>query len=160
MIVRSAALLLIWLALWGEVSIANLASGVVVVALLNWLFVEDLASTYRVRIVPAVRLLGFVGWSLVASSARVVAAVLLPTPQRTVTSVQQVQLESGSTFIGSIVANAITLTPGTMSLELDPDSLALSVHVLGEVEPEAFRRGILELEQRVVRAVSKRGGTP
>lgn len=160
MIVRSAALLLIWLALWGEVSIANLASGVVVVALLNWLFVEDLASTYRVRIVPAVRLLGFVGWSLVASSARVVAAILLPTPQRTVTSVQQVQLESGSTFIGSIVANAITLTPGTMSLELDPDSLTLSVHVLGEVEPEAFRRGILELEQRVVRAVSKRGGTP
>jgi multicomponent Na+:H+ antiporter subunit E len=160
MIVRSAALLLIWLALWGEVSIANLASGVVVVALLNWLFVEDLASTYRVRIVPAVRLLGFIGWSLVASSARVVAAVLLPTPQRTVTSVQQVQLESGSTFIGSIVANAITLTPGTMSLELDPDSLTLSVHVLGEVEPEAFRRGILDLEQRVVRAVSKRGGTP
>jgi multicomponent Na+:H+ antiporter subunit E len=160
MIVRSAALLLIWLALWGEVSIANLTSGVVVVALLNWLFVEDLASTYRVRILPAVRLLGFVGWSLVASSARVVAAVLLPTPQRTVTSVQQVQLESGSTFIGSIVANAITLTPGTMSLELDPDSLTLSVHVLGEVEPEAFRRGILDLEQRVVRAVSKRGGTP
>ena len=160
MIVRSAALLLMWLALWGEVSIANLASGVVVVALLNWLFVEDLASTYRVRILPAVRLLGFVGWSLVASSARVVAAVLLPTPQRTVTSVQQVQLESGSTFIGSIVANAITLTPGTMSLELDPDSLTLSVHVLGEVEPETFRRGILELEQRVVRAVSKRGGTP
>jgi len=160
MIVRSVALLLIWLALWGEVSIANLASGVVVVALLNWLFVEDLASTYRVRILPAVRLLGFIGWSLVASSARVVAAVLLPTPQRTVTSVQQVQLESGSTFIGSIVANAITLTPGTMSLELDPDSLTLSVHVLGEVEPEAFRRGILELEQRVVRAVSKRGGTP
>ena len=160
MIVRSVALLLIWLALWGEVSIANLASGVVVVALLNWLFVEDLASTYRVRILPAVRLLGFVGWSLVASSARVVVAVLLPTPQRTVTSVQQVQLESGSTFIGSIVANAITLTPGTMSLELDPDSLTLSVHVLGEVEPEAFRRGILELEQRVVRAVSKRGGTP
>ena len=160
MIVRSAALLLIWLALWGEVSIANLASGVVVVALLNWLFVEDLASTYRVRILPAVRLLGFVGWSLVASSARVVVAVLLPTPQRTVTSVQQVQLESGSTFIGSIVANAITLTPGTMSLELDPDSLTLSVHVLGEVEPETFRRGILELEQRVVRAVSKRGGTP
>jgi len=160
MIVRSTALLLIWLALWGEVSIANLASGVVVVPLLNWLFVEDLASTYRVRIVPAVRLLGFVGWSLVVSSARVVAAVLLPTPQRTVTSVQQVQLESGSTFIGSIVANAITLTPGTMSLELDPDSLTLSVHVLGEVEPETFRRGILELEQRVVRAVSKRGGTP
>lgn len=160
MIVRSAALLLIWLALWGEVSIANLASGVVVVALLNWLFVEDLASTYRVRIVPAAQLLGYVGWSLVVSSARVVAAVLLPTPQRTVTSVQQVQLESGSTFIGSIVANAITLTPGTMSLELDPDSLTLSVHVLGEVEPEAFRRGILELEQRVVRAVSKRGGTP
>jgi multicomponent Na+:H+ antiporter subunit E len=160
MIVRSAALLLIWLALWGEVSIANLTSGVVVVALLNWLFVEDLASTYRVRILPAVRLLGFVGWSLVASSARVVAAVLLPTPQRTVTSVQQVQLESGSTFIGSIVANAITLTPGTMSLELDRDSLTLSVHVLGEVEPETFRRGILDLEQRVVRAVSKRGGTP
>jgi hypothetical protein len=32
----------------------------------------------------------------------------------------------------------------------------LSIHVLGEVEPDAFQQEVLSLEQRVMRAVSER----
>ena len=156
MIIRSAALMLLWLALWGDVSVANIGSGVLVVTMINWLFVEDLAVTYRLRIWPAVRLLAFVLQSLVVSSFRVVLAVLRPNPKRIATSVQHVTLKSGSPFVGAIVANAITLTPGTMSIELDPQSMLLSIHVLGEVEPDAFQQEVQSLEQRVMRAVSER----
>jgi len=83
---------------------------------------------------------------------RVAMAVLAPNHERTVASVQKVRLERGSVFIGSIVANAITLTPGTMTLELDSTSLELSVHVLGEVSHEKFTADVLDLERRVAAA--------
>jgi multisubunit Na+/H+ antiporter MnhE subunit len=70
--------------------------------------------------------------------------------------VQQVQLEHGSAFIGAIVANAITLTPGTMSLDLNKEDLTLSVHVLGEVDEVKFHAGVLALENMVAKAVRER----
>ena len=85
-----------------------------------------------------------------------VLAVIAPTPQRSATSIQQVQLAHGSVFIGAIVANAITLTPGTMSLELDPSKLMLSVHVLGDIDEALFRADVLGLEQLVANAVRLR----
>jgi len=159
MIPRSFALLVLWIALWGELSVANVASGVVVVAVVTWMFAERTKVTYQVRPLNGLRLIAFVLYSLVTSSARVVWAVLFPTAERTVTSVQKVRLERGSVFVGAIVANAITLTPGTMTLELDPETLELSVHVLGAVESEAFRADVLDLERRVADAVRERKWT-
>lgn len=156
MIPRSLALGAMWVALWGDMSIANVVSAMVVVSLVSWLFAERSGTRYQVRLVGAVRALFYVGWSLVASSVRVVLAVLAPTPQRMATSVQEVRLAESSSFIAAIVANAITLTPGTMSLEYDPATEVLSVHVLGEVEEQQFRRQVLHLERLVARAVSKR----
>lgn len=156
MITRSIALLLLWIALWGEVSVANVLSGVLVVAIVSWLFAHDRPRRYVMRPVPALRLLLHVLVSLVGSSVRVVFAVLFPTRQRIATSVQSVALQQGSVFVGAVVANAITLTPGTMSLDLDESTLVLSVHVLGRVDPDEFRRDVLQLENLVARAVRER----
>ncbi len=156
MITRSMALLLLWIALWGEVSVANVLSGVLVVAIVSWLFAHDRPRRYVMRPVPALRLLLHVLVSLVGSSVRVVFAVLFPTRERIATSVQSVALQQGSVFVGAVVANAITLTPGTMSLDLDESTLVLSVHVLGVVDPDEFRRDVLQLESLVARAVRER----
>lgn len=159
MIPRSLVLLVLWIALWGDFSVANLVSGVVAVALVTWMFAERSGSTYQVRPWNALRLIAFVALSLVKSSARVAWAVLSPTSERTTTSVQTVRLERGSVFVGAIVANAITLTPGTMTLELDAESLELQVHVLGAVDPDVFRAEVLDLERRVADAVRERSWT-
>lgn len=156
MIPRSLALVALWIALWGEVSIANVLSGLVVVGSVTWMFAERGGPTYRVRPINALKLAMFVAYNLVTSSARVVLAVVLPTPERTETSVQRVRLEGGSVFVGAVVANAITLTPGTMTIELDADSLELSVHVLGAVDPDQFRSDVLALERRVANAVTEK----
>ena len=156
MITRSMALLLLWIALWGEVSVANVLSGVLVVAIVSWLFAHDRPRRYVMRPVPALRLLLHVLVSLVGSSVRVVFAVLFPTRERIATSVQSVALQQGSVLVGAVVANAITLTPGTMSLDLDESTLVLSVHVLGLVDPDEFRRDVLQLENLVARAVRER----
>ncbi|MFM8794659.1 MAG: Na+/H+ antiporter subunit E [Acidimicrobiales bacterium] len=156
MIPRSLALLVLWVAMWGELSVANIASGLAAVAVVTWMFAERSGATYTLRPWGGLRLLVFVGRSLVTSSARVLWAVLFPTPSRTETSVRRVTLQRGSVFVGAIVANAITLTPGTMTLDLDPDTLELQVHVLGAVEPGAFREEVLDLERRVAGAVRER----
>lgn len=155
MITRSLALLVLWIALLGELSVANVLSGVILVALVSWLFVHD-EPQYALRPLAALRLAAHVLVNLVSSSARVVLAVIAPTPQRSATSIQQVQLAQGSVFVGAIVSNAITLTPGTMSLDLDPSSLMLSVHVLGTIDEASFRADVLSLEQLVAKAVRLR----
>lgn len=157
MISRSVVLLVFWVAIWGELSVANVVSGVVAVSLVTWLFIHRGGPEYGLRPWGALVAVATVGWSLVTSSARVVLAVLAPTPARTSTSIQTVRLEGGSVFVASVVANAITLTPGTMSLDLDRQTLELSVHVLGNVETNAFRRDVLSLERTIARAVRERG---
>lgn len=152
---RSLALLVLWIALLGELSVANVLSGVLLVALVSWLFVHD-EPQYTLRPLAALRLAAHLLVNLVSSSARVVLAVIAPTPQRSATSIQQVQLAQGSVFVGAIVANAITLTPGTMSLELDASKLTLSVHVLGAIDEASFRADVLGLEQLVAKAVRLR----
>jgi multicomponent Na+:H+ antiporter subunit E len=153
---RSVALFALWVALWGEVSVANVASGIVAVALVTWLFAERSGPVYSLRLWGGFRLLMFVAYSLVTSSLKVALAVIAPTRKRTHPSVQRVNLARGSVFYGAIVANAITLTPGTMTLELDPATLELSVHVLGEVDPAKFAADVLDLERRVAAAFKER----
>jgi len=153
---RSVALLALWVAMWGELSVANVASGVVAVALVTWLLAERSGPTYRLRALGGLRLLIFVAYSLVISSLRVALAVVAPNRERTHPTVQRVKLQRGSVFYGAIVANAITLTPGTMTLELNEDTLELSVHVLGEVEPAKFAADVLDLERRVAEAFKQR----
>jgi multicomponent Na+:H+ antiporter subunit E len=141
MITRSLVLLMLWIALLGELSVANVMSGVFLVALVSWLFVHD-EPKYTLRPLAALRLAAHVLVNLVS--------------QRCSTSIQQVQLAHGSVFISAIVANAITLTPGTMSLELDASNLILSVHVLGDIDEASFRADVLGLEQLVANSVKLR----
>lgn len=156
MIPRWLVLVVLWVAMWGELTVANVATAAVVVPLVTWLFVRRGGSVHRLRPWGLLVAVVTVGWSLVTSSVRVALAVVAPSPARTTTSIQTVRLEGGSAFVASLVANAITLTPGTMSLDLDRESLDLTVHVLGTVEPAVFRGEVLALERTMARAIRER----
>jgi len=51
-----------------------------------------------------------------------------------------------------MVANAITLTPGTFTIEISVAPPVLYVHALESDDPDAIRRAVLDLERRLVRA--------
>ena len=159
MIPRSLMMMALWLALWGELSVANVVNGVVVITVITWMFGGESRCAYFVRPWGAAKALGYVGWNLVTSSLQVVRAVLLPNSSRTATSIQEVTLAGDSPFIASIVANAITLTPGTMSLEVNSQSRTISVHVLGAVDEQQFRESVLKLERVITGAFTMRGNS-
>ena len=153
--------LVVWLALWGEVSMVNVVSGVLVVAVLALLFRPE-RRRHTLHPLALVRLLAVFVWRLVSSSATVVLAVLAPTPARLRSGVVGVALSHPSPLVATIVADAISLTPGTLTLEAryaDEGSTAnvppvLYIHVLGLSDPAAIRDDVRRLERLVVSAVA------
>jgi multisubunit Na+/H+ antiporter MnhE subunit len=93
-------------------------------------------------------------WDLVLSSWTVVVTVLRPAQERLQTNVVSVQLTTRSALVASLVANSLTLTPGTMTVSVDEDTFTLRVHVLGAVEEAVFIQQVRILEERLSRAVS------
>ncbi|SFO47261.1 multicomponent Na+:H+ antiporter subunit E [Geodermatophilus obscurus] len=67
-------------------------------------------------------------------------------------AVVEVPLLSGSPFEIASFTSLVTLTPGTMALELSDDRSRLTVHGMHVADPEAFRADLRELEERMLRA--------
>jgi multicomponent Na+:H+ antiporter subunit E len=53
-----------------------------------------------------------------------------------------------------LLANTITMTPGTLSLEVDPETRELYVHGLFVKSREAFVQDVHELERILLRAMT------
>jgi multicomponent Na+:H+ antiporter subunit E len=161
-IARAVALLIIWVALWGELSVANVASGILLAGVLAALFPAPPAppAALRHRVHPLA--LVTLGWhllvSLVTSSWTVVRTVIAPQPGSRDADVVAVPLATRSPLVASIVANAITLTPGTMSVACSTSTFVLEIHVLGRHEYSEFVDAVGLLEQRVTAAVTPREG--
>jgi multicomponent Na+:H+ antiporter subunit E len=154
--------LVVWLALWGDASPVNVVSGVLVVAILAVLFRPE-PRAHRLHPFALVRLLAVFVWRLLSSSATVVLAVLAPTPARLRSGVVGVPLSHPSTLVATIVADAISLTPGTLTLEAryahddgssPSEPPVLYIHVLGLADPAAIRDDVRKLERLVVSAIT------
>ncbi len=159
MIVRNITLLIVWVAMWGELNVANVASGVLMIAVLNVLFPtgdRGARLAHRVHPLGVLRFGGRLFVDLVVSSWNVAVAVVVPNADRIHTEVFDVALTTTSPLVAVIVSNSITLTPGTMTVDIvETDrGFVLRVHALGRVEPVAFREQILDLERRVVAAAT------
>ena len=160
MIVRNMTLLIVWVAMWGELSVANVASGVLMIAALSVLFPTGdrrARLAHRVHPLGALRFGGRLFVDLVVSSWNVAVAVVAPNADRIHTEVFDVALTTTSPLVAAIVSNSITLTPGTMTVDIAETDrgFALRVHALGRAEPVAFREQIRDLERRVVAAATQ-----
>lgn len=155
-------LVALWLLLMGEVTVPNVVGAIVVTTLIEVLVPLRLPrSRHRVHPVALVRLGAFVGWSLVTSAWTVLVTALAPTPPRLRAGIVRVELPpSASEWVTTLVANAITLTPGTMTLEATMAPPVLQVHVLGLGDVEGFRDEILDLHRRVDAAFTPRRDVP
>lgn len=147
-----ALLGLLWLALWGEVSVANLVSGAVVIPLVM-AAVPRHERRHRVHAVAVLRLGLDFARRLVISSLTVARAVLAPTPERTRSAVVRFEMRSSSALVATVLADAISLTPGTLTIEVHAEPPALDVHVMGHVDDESVRADLRSLETLVLAAL-------
>ena len=144
-----------WVALTGDLSVANVAFGVLLGVLA--VRVARPLGPYpvfaKVRPLKVVGLFLYLAWQIVVANLKVVAAVLGP---RRLLRPALVAVPLDVTTDGQIAAlsNLISLTPGTLSLDVSPDRRTLYVHAMSAPSPEALRREIKEgFERRVLEAL-------
>jgi multicomponent Na+:H+ antiporter subunit E len=150
-------LVAVWVGLWGDVSAANVLAGLAVAAvLLALLPLPEVPREAGVRPWPLVQLLVVFAWELVKASGTVVAQVLRPRG-RLRQAVFAVPVPGLSDRLLTLLANAVSLTPGTLALEVDRPRSVLYVHALnlpsGPGAVDDVRRSILRLERLAVRAL-------
>ena len=95
-------------------------------------------TTYFDRFWRVIRLVGLFHYELTASSLRVVWDVVTP-PLLSRPGIVAVPLDARSDSEILLVANLISLTPGTLSLDVSPDRRTLYVHAMFIDDPQAVR---------------------
>jgi multicomponent Na+:H+ antiporter subunit E len=152
-----AWLTVVWVALWGSLTAANVLGGLAVAAaLLLLLPLPEVEREGAPRPVALLHLLGFFLWELVKASFTVVWQVLRPGAALR-QAVVAVPITSTSDRLLTLLANAVSLTPGTLALEVDRPRAVLYVHVLdlgGQAGgADDVRRDIQQLERLAILAL-------
>jgi multicomponent Na+:H+ antiporter subunit E len=143
-------LALAWAALSGNLSPENLVGGFLLGYILLWLSRRALGCTGYVTKVPQVA--SFILYFLVElfkANLRVAFEVLTPN-QRMRPAIVAVPLSIHRDVEITLLAHLITLTPGTLSLDVSSDKRVLYVHSMYVTDIPAFRREIKDgFERRV-----------
>lgn len=146
----------LWESLWGRFTLANLLSGVVVsLALVLLVRLPDASlRSYGVRRFRPLWALWFVAYFAVkVVQANVVLAWEIVTPgDRTEPGIIGVPLPDVSDAVVTLIANAFTLTPGSLTIDVAQDPTVVYVHVLHLHEPEKVRAELLHFAAIAVRA--------
>lgn len=148
-------LVLVWNLLWGTWSWANLISGAAVALVVVLLLpLPPVAEGLRFHPVPVLAFFTAFFTDLVGSGALVAWQTIRPRGIGR-SAIIRVPMRTDSDLLLTIVAESLTLVPGSLVIDLDRAERVLTLHVL-HVEDlddvERRRASVLAEEERVVRA--------
>lgn len=151
-------LTLVWALLWGDFGLASLAAGAAVALFVVWIGRPADVHGMQLTSFHPLSALVFVAYfavQLVKSNLQVAWTVVSPRPN-VHTAIVAVPMHVDSDGIVTVVANAVTLTPGTLTVDVhesdDGTPPVIYVHVLQFADVESVRTEVLHLERLAVRA--------
>ncbi len=148
---KNLVLAILWAALTGTVTLANLIFGFLVGFGVLYLLHRDPGSLHYFRTtVMATRFFFYFLKELIVSSLRVAFDVVTPTHYNR-PGVIGIPLDARTDLEITLLANIISLTPGTLSLDVAPDRKTLYIHAMFIDDPDTLRREIKEgIERRLL----------
>lgn len=151
-VVSVAWLTMVWVALWESLTWANIAGGLLA-GIVTVVLVPPRPDTLTVgsRPIAGLKLLFVFLWKLAQASIAVAWEVVTP-GDTTNPAVITVSLHTRSDGIITSVANMVSLTPGTLTLDVDPDTRTLYIHVLHFISEETTRADVHTLERLAMAA--------
>ncbi|MGW5309161.1 Na+/H+ antiporter subunit E [Nocardia thailandica] len=142
-VLRTAVLVwltVVYVALWGDLSVANVVAGIVVALVVTIaLPLPRIPATGRLRPVALVKLVAVGIYYALESSLQVAWLTLRPGPPP-VSGVLRVHLGIQSDLVLVLCTDLLNLIPGTMVLELDRSKCVAFVHVLDIGSDEAVAK--------------------
>jgi multicomponent Na+:H+ antiporter subunit E len=149
---RGVWLVAVWAFLWEDLSPGSLVGGALVAAAVLAAYPPRAAVRKgRFRLLPAIRFLAYFAWKLVQASFVVAWEIVTPR-NRINEAVVAVPVRHFSHALTTLVANAISLTPGTLTIEVNQESTMLYVHVLHFRTVDQVRREVRTLETMAIKA--------
>ena len=154
---RIALLVVLWLLAWGEVSVANVTSGVAVAIALLVAFPPGPRASGRLRFsaIGAGRLAAYVLVQLVHSNVVMARQIVRRRPDAR-PGVLAHRLGQPSEEVVTVMTSVIALSPGTMTADVDAESRIIYVHFFLLRDVEAARASLSRLEDLAVHAVAAR----
>lgn len=144
-------LALAWAALTGRFDLGNLAVGFVLGAVVMWFAQRALGSPrYLLKLRHVLGLLLFFVWELLKANLRVAFDVITPRHYMH-PGVVAVPLDVKTDAEITLLATLLTLTPGSLSIDVSTDRRTLYVHTMYLDDSETMRRQIKSgFERRVL----------
>jgi len=140
-----------WMLLVGEVSAGTFTGGMIIGYLILWLSRYAWGDTKYFRKIPLVIM--FVLYflkELIKANLKVAFDIVTPKDYME-PGIIAVPLDVQSDIEITLFANLVTLTPGTLSLDVSPDRKILYVHALYVTDADEFRRELKNgLEKRLI----------
>ena len=143
---------MLWALLTGNVSIGNLTLGFVLgyFALTLLHPATGAKASYFQKTMQFVRFALFFTKELIVSSFRVAKDVIKPLPLMR-PGIIGIPLDAETDLEITMLANLITLTPGTLSLDVSPDRKTLYIHAMYVENADDLRKEIKEgMERRLL----------
>ena len=148
-------LALAWGALTGDFSPINLLAGFVFgYAALWFMKFIMLSSSYFAKVPQVIYFILMFGWEILKANLRMAYYVLAPIDKMN-PGIIAIPLDITTDLQITMLANMITLTPGTLSLEVSTDRQVLYVHNVQVTDPDVFRQEIKEGFERQVLEVTR-----
>jgi multicomponent Na+:H+ antiporter subunit E len=140
-------LVLVWTMLWGNFSVANTVTGLLVALVITVLLpMPRLPVEGRLHVVSMIRLAFTVAWYMVLSSLQVAWLAIRPGPPP-LSAVLRAQISVKSDLVMALLLNTLTIIPGSVVLEIDQERRLAYVHVLDVGSPKAVASFYAQLRQ-------------
>ncbi len=138
-----------WVLLSGRFSLEAFMAGYLIGFLVLRLAEGRRRSGYTRRMTAAAGFLAYVAWQILLANLRLIGFLFSPN-HRMRPGIVRVPLDLRSPAAITLLANVITLTPGTLSLEVTNDARFIFIHAIDVPSPDALRREVKEgFERRV-----------
>ncbi|GAA4373005.1 Na+/H+ antiporter subunit E [Agromyces bauzanensis] len=152
-------LVVLWVFLWDHVDVLTITTGVLLAVLVTrFLYLPPVLLSGRFNpwrgLLLGVRMI----IDVVIASIQVAGRAIWPTWQP-VNAIIAVQLLTRSDLITTLTAEAITVVPGTVVVDIDRERGLLYVHTLGtrtQADLDKAREHVLVVEERIVLAMGTR----
>lgn len=156
-VVHVTWLTIVWVALWGDPAIGTVLGGILVGAAVVTAFPRAPSPIgWHLRPLAVLRFAGVFLRKFVEANVVVAWEVITPNNEGVNEGIVAVPVTGVSDGIVTLLANTISLTPGTLVVEVERDPTILYVHVLHLRDIESVRREVLDLELLAVRAFGGR----
>ena len=142
---------IVWAAITGSASLHKLIFGFVLSTLTLGLIREQINGTGYIRRVARITSLAWLFFVELAKSAWKVAVMVVKPDLDIKPGIFAYPLTVTRDFEITLLANLITLTPGTLSVDVSDDKKVLYVHAIDCADPEGARRDIADGFERKIR---------